>query len=784
MRYFDHIDAQTVSEAVELMRQGEGKTRVIAGGTDILSTLKRELLPEYPQQLVNIKTIEGLDYIKADKNGLRIGATARLTAISENTELKAAYPALAEAARSVATPLVRNLATIGGNLCQEVRCWYYRYPNTIGGRVECARKGGKVCDAMTGENRYHSIFGGVKVHTSACTLGCPAGTDIPAYLEELRAGNLDAAADILMEVNPFPAITARVCSHFCQQQCARNEYDEAVNIGALERFVGDYILDHPEQFYEPPGESSGKRIAIIGSGPAGLTAAFFLRRGGHQVTIYDKMAEAGGLLRYAIPNYRLPKEIVSRTIRAYERMGVEFVLNTEIGKDIPLKQLIDEFDSVFLTTGAWKRPLIGLEGEELTTFGLDFLIEVNEWLKDKIAKDVIVVGGGNVAVDVAITAKRMGAANVTMACLEPQDAMPASPEELARAEEEGIKIMPSWGAAKVIRAGDQIKGLQLKRCIQVFDGSGRFAPQYDENETREILGSSILMAVGQTTDLSFLDEKLQLEVNRGLIAVNEKTKETSIPKVFAVGDVITGPKTVVAALADGKKAAGFVEKFLTGREISTERVNKEALKFDPACVQHSQALRLAERPKGERTLHAEDNFSATRPEIAAEASRCFNCGCVAVNPSDIATVLVALDATIKTSKRQVLAAELFCGDRSKYVDDELVLEVSVPPTQAKVFYDKFRVRESHDFAIVSVATAYETQDDVIKSAKIVLGALAPNPLRAYAAEDYLTGKAISPETAKEAARLALADAIPLEHNAYKIQIAKGMVERSILEAKQ
>ncbi len=785
MKYFDHIDAQTVPEAVELLSGAEGKTRIIAGGTDLLSTLKRELLPEYPERLVNIKTIEGLDYIKSSAKGVSIGAATRLADISADPMVMDQYPALAEAARSVATPLVRNLATIGGNLCQEVRCWYYRYPNTVGGRVECARKGGEICNAMTGENRYHSIFGGAKVHASACTLSCPAGTDIPGYAARLRVNDVAGAADILMDVNPIPAITSRVCSHFCQEQCGRKQYDEGVNIGSMERYVGDYILEHPQQFYAPPAQDSGKKIAVVGSGPAGLTAAYFLRQAGHQVRVFDKMAEAGGLLRYAIPNYRLPKEIVRRTIKAYELMGVEFILNTEIGRDIQLKQLIDEYDSVFLNTGAWKRPLVGLEGEELTAFGLDFLIEVNEWLKDKIDQDVIVVGGGNVAVDVAITAKRMGAAQVKMACLESLEQMPASKEELNRAVEEGVEILPSWGAAKVLKEENKIKGILLKRCVQVFDANGRFAPQYDEKETTEIPGSSILMAVGQTTDLQFLDEKLQIQINRGLISVDTATKETSIAKVFAVGDVTTGPKTVVSALADGKKAALAVEKFLNGKETPLLKPRKEMLRFDPVCQQHSQPLRLNERPKDERTLHAEDSYSPSWEQIAAEASRCFNCGCLAVNPSDIATVLMAMDATIKTSKRQISAAQLFSGACSSYFDhDELVLEIFVPATDATVFYDKFRVRESHDFAVVSVAAAYETDGGTIKSAKIVMGAVAPSPIRATAAEEYLLGKTVSSDTAKKAAELALADAIPLAGNSYKINVAKSMVEQSVLKAIQ
>lgn len=553
MKNFNHRDAENLEQAAGILKEEPGRAKIIAGGTDLLSVLKHKLEPDYPETIVNIKSIEGLDHITADENGLRIGATAKLCDIAASPLVQDGYGALADAAKSVATPLIRNLATIGGNLCQEVRCWYYRYPDEIGGRIKCLRKGGDTCNAMTGENKNHSIFGARKVNLSGCSSNCPAHVDIPEYLAKLRAGDMEGAAAILLTSNPIPAITSRVCTHFCQMNCKRSEYDEPVNIGGIERYVGDYILEHSDHFMAPPTEESGKQVAIVGSGPAGLTAAFYLRKQGHRVRVYDKMEEAGGLLRYAIPEYRLPKEIVKKLIQTLEHMGIEFLTGIEIGRDLPVSKLVEQYDSVFLNTGAWKRPLIGLDGEELTTFGLDFLIEVNQWMESKIGKDIIVVGGGNVAVDVAITAKRMGAANVVMACLEPEDQMPASAEELNRAREEGITILPSWGPKEILRDGKDIVGLVLKRCTSVFDEQGHFSPAYDESQTSKLLGTSILMAVGQKTDLSFLGEELELKVNRGLITVDPETMKTSRDNVFAVGDVTTGPKTVVAAIADGKR---------------------------------------------------------------------------------------------------------------------------------------------------------------------------------------------------------------------------------------
>lgn len=459
-------------------------------------------------------------------------------------------------------------------------------------------------------------------------------------------------------------------------------------------------------------------------------------------------------MRYAIPDYRLPKDIVRKLIEALEHMGIEFRTGVEIGKDIPVSGLVKEFDSVFLNTGAWKRPLIGLDGEEFTTFGLDFLIEVNRWMEGKIGRDIIVVGGGNVAVDVAITAKRMGAASVTMACLEAEGEMPASEEEIGRAREEGITILPSWGPKEILRDGKDIVGLNLKRCTSVFDEKGRFSPVYDENETSTLHGSSILMAVGQKTDLSFLGEDMELEVNRGLISVEPSTMKTSMDKVFAVGDVTTGPKTVVGAIADGKKASVAVHSFMTGEpEGDPAHPLGGLIAFDASAVSHSPCARLTERPKEERGLHLEDSYGLTWEQVQEEAKRCFNCGCLAVNPSDVAAVLIAMDAEIETTERKETLEAMMKASHCRLVEDgEIVTGIRIPAAmkEYRVGYDKYRVRDSHDFAVVSVASAYHVKDGIVEDARIVLGAVAP---------------------------------IPLSQNSYKIQIARTLVRNSLLNAK-
>lgn len=289
MKNFTYINPSSVEDASELLKQSG--TVAMGGGTDLIGVLKDGLLPEYPEQVVNLKKLPGLSQIEVKEDGLHIGAEATLRQVADSETVKEHWGALSTAATSVATPNIRNTATVAGNLCQDIRCWYYRYPDILGGKIDCARKSGHLCSAMMGENRYHSIFGAAKVCETPCTGNCPAHTDISAYMEMVRAGRYEDAARVILEVNPMPAITSRVCAHFCMEGCNRNTYDESLNVGGIERYLGDMILEHSEDFMQGPKEENGKKISIVGSGPAGLTAAFYLRQSGFAVTVYEKQKE-------------------------------------------------------------------------------------------------------------------------------------------------------------------------------------------------------------------------------------------------------------------------------------------------------------------------------------------------------------------------------------------------------------------------------------------------------------------------------------------------------------
>lgn len=783
MKYFEHESALTFDEAVSLMKDSrKGRKVAMAGGSDLMGVLKEQILEEYPETVIDLKTIEDSAYIKEEDGTIRVGALTTLSEIAKSPLLQEKAPVLAQAARSVATPLVRNVATIGGNICQDVRCWFYRYPHGVGGRMDCMRKGGRECYAIRGDNRYHSIFGGMHAGVTPCTAECPASTDIPGYMAKYRAGDMDGAARILMQANPFPMMTSRVCAHTCQTKCNRCSTDESVAIHSVERVVGDYILEHLDVYFQAPARETGKKIALVGAGPAGMTAAYYLRKAGHRVTVYEALEEAGGCLMYAIPNYRLPKSYVRTVIKALESMGVEFVCNAKLGETIRISDLTRDNDKVFIATGAWKRPVLGFDGEEFTEFGLQFLVDVNKWVNAKERSHVLVVGGGNVSMDVAITAKRLGAKSVTLCCLEQRDEMPASAEEVARAEEEGVVIHNGWGPLRADYGDNKLNGMVLKACVALRDETGRFNPTYDETNTMSVQADSILLATGQRVDLSFLENELELAVNRGLISVEPETQKSSDPKVYAGGDAVSGPTTVIMAIASGRRAADAINREM-GVEKEPNLKQEGFIHFDPGTAELKKANNGHDLSVEERSLDKEDSTSLSQEEGLEEAKRCMNCGCYSVNASDISPVLILLDAEIVTTRKTVRAAEFFTTSL-KAVDmldqDELVKEIRFKiPEGLTTGYDKFRVREAVDFAIVSLAYAYRLKDGVIDQARLVLGGVAPVPMEKGDVASLLTGKKPEEQLGEEAARLAVKDAVAMEHNSYKIQEVKALVKRMV-----
>jgi NADPH-dependent glutamate synthase beta subunit-like oxidoreductase/CO/xanthine dehydrogenase FAD-binding subunit len=780
MKSYNHEDAKTIRGAIKLLQNYQGKAKLIAGGTDLLGIIKDRVLPDYPEALINIKTISKLDYIIENSDGLRIGALSRLSDIAEHPVIKQEYRILAEAAQSVATPQIRNMGTIGGNLCQETRCWYYRYPQSVGGRILCHRKGDKACHALLGENQYHSIFGGWRIGVPPCVLACPGNINIPSYIEMIREDDLDEAARILLEANPLPSVTGRVCPHFCEQECNRGEFDESVSIKDIERFMGDYILDNAEKFIRPSEQNGGKSVAIIGSGPAGLTAGYYLAKLGHKITIFEQLSAAGGMMRVGIPRYRLPVDILDREIEIIRSTGVNIKTNIKITS---LDELFEQgYKAIFVSTGAIRSLKLGIAGEDSSGVidCLSFLREVNLGSEVTIGDKVAVVGGGYAAIDAARAARRMGARDVTILYRRSRTEMPAGDEEIDDALEEGVNIQFLTTPYRIAEGDAKLELECMRMKLGEMDNSGRRSPEPVHGSEFSLEFDTIIVAVGQ-----------QPEVPTGFgMKIKQDSFATSIDGVFAGGDVVSGPASVIEAISAGKRAALGIDRYLQAAKTNTTgkaKDNTEALlRFNSEFLKKVLRKKVQKRPVSERILIAEDTFGLVLEEITKEANRCFNCSCLAVNSSDLAVALVALDAKVQIAGPRgikiIPVADFFSRLPNILEIDEIVTEFQVPrpSNTAGQIFSKFRLRSAVDFPIVSVALYIDLADKVCINSRIVLGAVAPIPVRALEAEELLNRKPINNSLAVEVSEAAVRNVIPLKKNDYKVTITKALVKRAIL----
>ena len=475
-------------------------------------------------------------------------------------------------------------------------------------------------------------YGITKRSVSPCKATCPAHVSVQGYIALINEGKYAEALKLFREDHPFPGICGRVCHHPCEEVCTRGEVDQPLAIRELHRFLADWERQQGETVVPETAEAREEQVAIIGSGPAGLAAAFFLARQGYQVTVFEKLPMAGGMMAVGIPEYRLPAEILQREIGVIEKMGVTIKTGITFGEDVTLESLkADGFSAVFLATGLHGGRRLGVENEDAEGVlqGVEFLRDVAMGKPVEVGREVIVIGGGNVAIDVALTAKRQGAEKVTLVCLERREEMPAWEHEIEEALESEIEIVNSFGPkAFFIDKSERVSGLDFKTCTAVFDDDNRFNPQYDESQCQAMFGDTVIVAIGQSAELSFVKNQ-NIEISpQGGLAADRLTLQTSIDWVFAGGDAFYGPKSVVEAVACGREAAESMHRFINGLDLKEDREHRwEFEKPDTSGEPHKSRVPVGcLDPQARECNFLEVSFGYNEAEARQEGDRCLSCG--------------------------------------------------------------------------------------------------------------------------------------------------------------
>jgi NADPH-dependent glutamate synthase beta subunit-like oxidoreductase len=476
-----------------------------------------------------------------------------------------------------------------------------------------------------------------------CRQACPVKTDVKGYLESIYKGNLEEARNIAKKQNPLALICSYICAHPCESECRRGKIDSPVSIRALKRHAferGEVSALDPNSPF--PAPSLNKKVAIIGSGPAGLSAAYELSLLGYKVTIFESSSKIGGMLYYGIPKYRLKEEIIERDIKKIKDLGVEIRCNVAVGKDIHMNKLKEEgFSAVLIAIGAQLGRPLNIEGTDLKGVyqAVDFLRKVNQGIKVELGKKVVVIGGGNVAIDAARSAIRLGADEVYLTCLEKREEMPADDIEIHEALEEGVIFYNSRGPTKILGDKGRVTGLETLNCESLFDSEGRFNPKLTEGSEFVLDADTIIISIGQMPDAGFYEENVHIRITRFATIIVDDKMSTSIPGVFACGDVVTGPRVAIDAIASGKKAASFIHSYFSEKEIKIkEEVNWK--KVDLRDLRDNyEGLKRVDIP----TLSPDERIKNidlveigySKEEAQTEAKRCLKCSVNTIFNSDL-----------------------------------------------------------------------------------------------------------------------------------------------------
>ncbi len=474
---------------------------------------------------------------------------------------------------------------------------------------------------------------------SACQHACPAGIDVPNYVAAAALGHYERCIDIIRERNPFPGVCGKICVHPCEFKCRRGELDDPIAIRSIKRFAADWYFENIGSDRAPFPVTKAEKIAVIGAGPSGLTCAYFLAEMGYKTTVFEAQDVGGGMLGIALPEFRLPRQTIETEIRYIENCGVEIRYNTPIDANYTVDDLLkDGYGAVFIAAGAQSSRKIGIPGEEQDLanvyYGLQFLQGARSGEKMTLSGETIVLGGGNVAMDVARTALRLGSKKTSLYCLEAHDEMPAWEKDMDEALEEGVNINPSWGPDKILYENDTMTGVRFVRCTSVFDDEGKFNPAFDKTQTLDIHGDNLIISIGQAPDVSFLSEDSNLERGVwGMLKINENSLSTNIAGVFAGGDFTAGPTFVIRAIASGRRAAIAISNYLSGVEGPVKiRDEKSLLAKDTGLALETEDTKACLRvptvmvsPKERVCDFREVETGFTESQVRQEALRCLRC---------------------------------------------------------------------------------------------------------------------------------------------------------------
>lgn len=490
-------------------------------------------------------------------------------------------------------------------------------------------------------NRKNTLDSG----TAPCITKCPAHIPVQGYIKLASQGKYTEALELIKKHNPLPAVCGRIYPRLCEEDCTRTALDEAVAVDDIKKFIAQKDLEHDVRFVpKKRHDYSDKKIAIIGSGPSGITCAYDLALDGYDVTVFEKESKLGGMLTLGIPNYRLEKDVIGAEIDVLKLMGVKFKTGVEVGKDVSFAQLRSQgFDAFYVAIGAQSGRKLGLENEDLPQVGsgVDFLRHVNLDQPTGVSGKVVVIGGGNVAIDVARSSLRLE--NVTetqLYCLEPRDRMPAYDEEIYEALEEGLQISAQWGPVRILSENGKVSGVEFVRCTSIFDETGKFNPQYNHAEKIIVPCDHVLLSVGQTYRYASLFEGENVVLTeRNTIQVNPVTLQTSSKDIFAGGDVASGPRLAIDAIAAGKEAAVSIHRYVhKGQSLEFGRDRQSYVMFDKENLADLVDYDGTERQRiahvnGDvaRTTFKDLRGILTEEQIAKETARCLGCGAAKVD---------------------------------------------------------------------------------------------------------------------------------------------------------